>query len=92
MGEITFIGVAAKVRTWRPPFSLLVHLMISGFLLAQYSSSNIIFKLGITINEPVVYMARDVMILMRASPFRGPLEGVWSMKIETFLALEGTVA
>jgi hypothetical protein len=28
------------------------------------------------INVPVVYMARDVMILMRAIPFRGPLEGV----------------
>jgi hypothetical protein len=28
-----------------------------------------------TINAPVVYMARDVMILMRANPFRGPLEG-----------------
>ncbi len=25
---------------------------------------------------PVVYMARDVMILMRANPFRGLLEGV----------------
>ncbi len=29
---------------------------------------------GITINIPVVYMAGDVMILMRANPFRGPLE------------------
>ncbi len=30
----------------------------------------------LTINVPVVYMARDVIILMRANPFRGPLEGV----------------
>jgi hypothetical protein len=30
----------------------------------------------ITINVPVVYVARDVMILMRENPFRGPLEGV----------------
>jgi hypothetical protein len=30
----------------------------------------------VTINVPVVYMARDVIILMRANPFRGPLEGV----------------
>jgi hypothetical protein len=27
-------------------------------------------------NVPVVYMKRDVMILMQAIPFRGPLEGV----------------
>ncbi len=30
----------------------------------------------LTINVPVVYMARDVIILMRANLFRGPLEGV----------------
>jgi hypothetical protein len=29
-----------------------------------------------TINVPVVYMARDVMILMLAYLFRGPLEGL----------------
>jgi hypothetical protein len=28
------------------------------------------------LNVPVVYMARNVMILMRANPFRGPLEGL----------------
>jgi hypothetical protein len=28
------------------------------------------------IHVPVVYMAGDVMILMRANTFRGPLEGV----------------
>jgi hypothetical protein len=28
------------------------------------------------INVPVVYMARDVMILMRATSFRGTLEGM----------------
>ncbi len=32
--------------------------------------------LKVTINEPVVYMARDVMILMVTNPFREPLEGV----------------
>ena len=30
----------------------------------------------LTINVPVVYMVRDVMILMRAVPYQGPLEGV----------------
>ncbi len=29
-----------------------------------------------TIKVPVVFMTRNVMILMRANPFRGPLEGV----------------
>jgi hypothetical protein len=28
------------------------------------------------IDVPVVFMARDVMILMQANPFQGPLEGV----------------
>ncbi len=31
---------------------------------------------NLIINVPVVHMARDVMILKRANPFRGPLEGV----------------
>jgi hypothetical protein len=30
----------------------------------------------VTINVPVVYMVRGVMILMWENPFRGPLEGV----------------
>jgi hypothetical protein len=30
----------------------------------------------LTFIVPVVYIARDVMILMRANIFRGPLEGV----------------
>jgi hypothetical protein len=38
----------------------------------------------ITIHVTVVYTARDVMILMRANPFRGPFEGV-GPGIETFL-------
>ncbi len=33
-------------------------------------------KWTLTINVPVVYMARGVMILMRENPFREPLEGV----------------
>ncbi len=33
-------------------------------------------KYEVTINVPVVYMARDVMILMRANPLQGPLEEV----------------
>jgi hypothetical protein len=32
--------------------------------------------LYLTINLPVVYMAQDVMILMGANPFRGPVEAV----------------
>ncbi len=32
--------------------------------------------LGLTINVPVVYITRDVMILMWANPLQGPLEGV----------------
>jgi hypothetical protein len=34
----------------------------------------------ITFNVPVVYMAQDVMILMRENPFRGPLEWVGTEK------------
>ncbi len=30
----------------------------------------------LTVNAPVVYMAQDVMILMRTNQFPGPLEGV----------------
>jgi hypothetical protein len=30
---------------------------------------------AVTVNVPVVYMVRDVMILIRDIPFRGPLEG-----------------
>jgi hypothetical protein len=30
----------------------------------------------ITIDVPLVYMAQDVMILMQANQFQGPLEGV----------------
>ncbi len=39
-------------------------------------------KSSITINVPVVYMARDVMILMRENSFRGHWKG-WVLKIET---------
>jgi hypothetical protein len=37
---------------------------------------NMVYCLLMTFNVPVVYMARDVMILMRENPYRGPLEGV----------------
>jgi hypothetical protein len=30
---------------------------------------------GLTINVPVLHMARDIMILMQANPFRGPRNG-----------------
>jgi hypothetical protein len=33
---------------------------------------------GTALTVPFVYVARDVMILMRANPLRGPLEGVGS--------------
>jgi hypothetical protein len=39
---------------------------------AAKAGRNILSKL--TINVPVVYLARDVMILMRANPLQGPLE------------------
>ncbi len=45
----------------------------------------------ITIHVNVVYMARDVMILMRANPFRGPL-GWGGPKVETFLGPEMTTS
>ncbi len=38
-------------------------------------NKNIHVEEKLTINVPVVRMARDVMILMGANPFRGPLEG-----------------
>jgi hypothetical protein len=34
------------------------------------------FRIFSQIKVPVVYMARDVMILIGENPFRGPLEGV----------------
>jgi hypothetical protein len=40
-------------------------------ILTQYS-----LPTTLTINVPVVYMAWDVMILMRKNPFQGLLEGV----------------
>ncbi len=40
-----------------------------------------------TINVPVVYMARDVMILMRATYITPAIER-WALKIETFLGLK----
>ncbi len=43
----------------------------------------------LTINVPVVYMAWDVVIiLMRANPFRGPLEGVGPENRDFFEALK----
>jgi hypothetical protein len=33
--------------------------------------------LFLTTNVPLVYMAKDVMILMQANPFRGPLKWVY---------------
>jgi hypothetical protein len=39
---------------------------------AAKAGRNILSKL--TINVPVVYKARDVMILMQANPLQGPLE------------------
>ncbi len=44
-------------------------------------------KERVTITVPVVYMARDIIILMRENPFRGHWKG-WALKIETFLGLE----
>ncbi len=43
------------------------------------------------INVPVVYKARDVMILMWANPLQGPLDGV-GPEIETFLCPEVTTS
>ncbi len=45
----------------------------------------------LTINVPVVYMARDVMILMGENPFLGPLEGV-GPENRDFLGPEMTTA
>ncbi len=44
-------------------------------------------KLFLTINVPVVFMARYVMVLRGATSLRGALEGV-ALKIETFLGPE----
>ncbi len=41
----------------------------------------------ITINVPVVFMARYVMVLRSATALRGALEG-WALKIETFMGPE----
>jgi hypothetical protein len=44
---------------------------------------------SITINVPVVFMGRDVMILMQANPFQGPLEGVGPENRDFFGPLNG---
>jgi hypothetical protein len=41
-----------------------------------YSSEELKVSDAITINVPVVSLARDVMILIRKNPFQGPLEVV----------------
>jgi hypothetical protein len=38
----------------------------------------------LTINVPVVYMERDVMILMRKNPVSMAIGRGWALKIETF--------
>jgi hypothetical protein len=53
------------------------NLGIGAFLNARYSLLLISNEFCVlTINVPVVYMARDGMILMGENSFRGPLEGV----------------
>ncbi len=44
-------------------------------------------KITLTINVPVVYMAREVMILIRANPLQGSLKGVGPENL-TFLGPE----
>ncbi len=39
---------------------------------------------SVTINVPVDYMVRDIMILMRANTLQGPLEGVGSENQDFF--------
>ncbi len=41
-------------------------------------------RLYVTINVPVAYMARDVMLLMRANLLQGPLEGGGAWKSSLF--------
>ncbi len=45
---------------------------------------------GITINVPVVFMARYVMVLRRATSLRGALEGVGPENRDFFGTLNGT--
>jgi hypothetical protein len=46
------------------------------FSLTRLSADSYLLEEALTINALVVYMAGYVMIMMRANPFRGPLEGV----------------
>jgi hypothetical protein len=46
----------------------------------------------VTINVPVVYMARDVMILMRENPLHGPSEGVGPENRDFFLGHEMAIS
>ncbi len=52
----------------------------------SFHQHNDIFYTSITINTPVVRMARDVMVLMRCGqyPLQGPLEGVGSENRDFF--------
>jgi len=53
------------------------------------SEKNGIPSTNITINEPVVYMARDVMILMWSNPFRGLLESPRNGRAQESLDFQG---
>ncbi len=45
-------------------------------LIINYCPRGRSVALLLTINVPVVYMVRGIIILMQENPFRGPLEGV----------------
>ena len=59
---------------------------MQGLSKGMYFDVNILCTEILTINVPVVYMARDVMILMRATPLQGSLEGVSSESRDLFVA------
>jgi hypothetical protein len=62
------------MQGWTPPLLLIFGLaaLCTGDPITDYG----VPPYTVTINVPVVYVALNVMILMRANPLQGPLEGV----------------
>jgi hypothetical protein len=65
-----------SVRGFKKSLDLCIALKLNVLMHYNFKYFKSWLKLNITIDIPVVYMAQDVMILMRANPLQGTLEGV----------------
>ncbi len=71
------MGLGVNERAFNVPEAYLTHHSLP-------TNPRTILPPPIIINVPVVYIVRDVMILMRENPFRGPLEGVDPENLDFF--------